>query len=87
MLATGLFMVVAPIVIQLRSWSVREEATAVERIVRASTSAGFGLAFVIGGALVIAGSRAGLYWLAAGDIACIIAVVLNAWMLMIEILR
>ena len=62
-------------------------ATAVERIARASTSAGYSLAFVVGGALIIAGSRAGLYWIAAGAIACVIAVVFNAWVLMIEILR
>lgn len=86
-LATGLVMLLAPIVIQLRSWSFRKEVTAVERIVRFAASAGLGLLIVIGAALVIAGARSGLYWLAIGDIAAIVAVVLNAWILMIEILR
>ncbi len=86
-LATGLVMVVAPIVIQLRTWSFRKEATAVERIVRFASSAGLGLMVVIGAVLVIAGARSGLAWLAIGDIAAIIAVVLTAWILMIEILR
>jgi len=86
-LAAGLSMVVAPIVFQVRWWREREDATAIERIARASTSAGYSLAFVVGGALIIAGSRAGLYWIAAGAIACVIAVVFNAWVLMIEILR
>ena len=42
---------------------------------------------LIGGALLFVGARAGLYWIAGGDILCIIAVVLSAWVLMIEILR
>ncbi len=86
-LATGLVMVLAPVVIQVRSWSLRKDVTAFERTLRFATSAGLGLMFVIGGALVAAGAHRGLAWLAAGDIACIVAVVLNAWVLMIEILR
>ncbi len=86
-LAVGLFMVVAPIVFQVGWWREREDATAIERITRALTSAGYSLAFVIGGALIVAGSRAGLDWVAAGAIACVIAVVFNAWVLMVEILR
>lgn len=86
-LAIGLVTVVAPIVIQVRSWSDRKEVTAVQRILRFVTSAGLGLAFGVAGALLIAGARAGLFWVAAGDIACLVAVVLNAWVLMVEILR
>ena len=54
---------------------------------RAVTSVGFALMFVLGGALFILGSRGALYWIAAGDILCLIAVVLSAWVLMVEILR
>jgi hypothetical protein len=86
-LASGLVMVVAPVVIQLRSWNFRKEVTVVERIVRFAASACLGLIVVIGAALVIADARGGLAWLAAGDIACIVAVTFNAWVLMIEILR
>ena len=86
-LATGIVMVVAPIVIQLRTWSLRTDVTAVERTVRFAASAGLGLMFVVGGVLVTAGVRGALVWLAIGDIACIVAVVLSAWILMIEILR
>ena len=39
------------------------------------------------GAFLVAGWPAGLYWIAAGDILCIIAIVLSAWVLMVEILR
>jgi hypothetical protein len=86
-LATGIVMVVAPIVIQLRTWSLRTDVTAVERTVRFAASAGLGLMFVVGGALVTVGAHGGLAWLAIGDIATIVAVVLSAWILMIEILR
>jgi hypothetical protein len=81
----GLVMVVWPTVFQARSR--RKEATAVERIARNVTSAWFSMAFVIGGALLILGGRGALYWIAAGDILCLVAVVFNAWVLMIEILR
>ena len=54
---------------------------------RAATNEGFNLTFLIGGALLFAGAPAGLYWIAAGDILCIIAIVLSAWVLMVEILR
>ena len=67
-LATGLVMVAAPTVVQLRTWSARKGVTAVERIVRFGASAGFSLTFVIGGALLMAGAHSGLVWLAAGDI-------------------
>ncbi len=50
-------------------------------------SVGFALAFVIGGAFLVFASVAGLFWIAAGDVACLIAVVFNSWVLMVEILR
>jgi hypothetical protein len=50
-LATGLVMLLAPIVIQLRSWNFRKEVTAVERIARFAASAGLGLMVVAGAAL------------------------------------
>ena len=48
---------------------------------------GFSRAFVIGGALIFVGASAGLYWIAAGDIHCVVAIVLSAWVLMVENLR
>ena len=85
--AVGLVIVIAPIVFQAGVWRLRRDASARERIARAVTNEGFNLAFVIGGALLIVGASAGLYWIAAGDILCVIAIVLSAWVLMIEILR
>jgi hypothetical protein len=45
------------------------------------------LPLVIGGASIIAGAGGGLYWTTAGMLAAIAAAVLNAWVLLIEILR
>ncbi len=86
-IAVGLVIVIAPIAFQARTWGLRKEAALRERITRAATNEGFNLTFVIGGALLFAGASAGFYWIAAGDILCIIAIMLSAWVLMIEILR
>ncbi|RBP18406.1 hypothetical protein DFR50_101354 [Roseiarcus fermentans] len=86
-LALGVVMVVTPVWIQIRTWSARTDATAAERLVRFATSAGYCLAFLVGGALLIGNAHAGLFWIAAGDIIGLGAVVVSAWVLMIEILR
>jgi hypothetical protein len=86
-IVVGLVMVGTPVVVQARSWSARKDATITERIMRAVMSVGFGVAFLIGGALFLNAARAGFFWIAAGDVACLIAVVYSAWVLMIEILR
>jgi len=43
--------------------------------------------FVVGGALLIAGAGGGLAWLALGAVAVFILSVVNAWVLLVEILR
>jgi hypothetical protein len=86
-LAFGVVMVAAPLAIQLRTWSDRKVATPLERFVRFANSAGYSLAFAVGGVLLLAGAHTGLFWIAAGDVACLVAIVVNAWVLMIEILR
>jgi modulator of FtsH protease len=42
---------------------------------------------VVGAVSLIAGSGGGLYWIAAGLITTIFAAVVNAWILLVEILR
>ena len=54
---------------------------------RAVSTTGFSPAFVGGGALALEGARPSLYWIARGRRSGIIAVVLSAWVLMVEILR
>ena len=85
--AIGLVMVFAPAAIQARAWRERKDAPARERVVRTATSAGLGLAFLVGGAVLAAGGRAGLFWIAGGDLLSLIAIVFSAWVLMVEILR
>jgi hypothetical protein len=43
--------------------------------------------YVIGGALVLADADGGLYWVIGGVIGAIVGAVLNAWVLLVEILR
>ncbi len=86
-LTTGVAMLAAVIAIQTRSRRTRENVGATKRMARAGVSAAVGLTVAIGGALVATGARAGLYWIAASDIVCVIAVVLSAWVLLIEIMR
>jgi Ca2+/Na+ antiporter len=45
------------------------------------------LPFLIGAILLMAGRPAGMYWVAAGTIAIFIFSTLNAWVLLVEILR
>jgi modulator of FtsH protease len=45
------------------------------------------LPFLIGGISLIAESGGGLYWLLAGTVAAIVVGVINAWVLLVEILR
>jgi len=45
------------------------------------------LPFLIGGVSVLAGSGGGLYWVAAGIVFAIAGAVINAWVLLVEILR
>jgi hypothetical protein len=42
---------------------------------------------IIGGALLIAGQEAGLYWIGTGIILSFVATLQNGWVLLIEILR
>ena len=43
--------------------------------------------YLVGAVLLIAGSETGMYWVFAGMLGAIIAAVMNAWILLVEILR
>ena len=45
------------------------------------------LPFVIGGASVLAEAGGGLHWVAGGIVGALVGTVLNAWVLLVEILR
>lgn len=57
---------------------------AVTRIVQTQFA---NIPFCISGILLLCGSEAGLYWLAPGFILSLIAAVVSAWVLLVEILR
>lgn len=58
-----------------------------ERGVRVGMVQAATLPFVVGGALLAAGSAGGLNWIAAGTAACLIDGLVSAWVLLVEILR
>jgi len=43
--------------------------------------------YLIGSILLIGGTEAGIYWVFAGMLGAILAAVMNAWILLVEILR
>ena len=45
------------------------------------------LPFIVGGVSVILGAGGGLYWILAGMVFALVGAVLNAWVLLVEILR
>ncbi len=57
------------------------------RFSRAATTAAASLPIVLAGVLILAGSPAGLYLIAVGAILSLLAGVINAWVLLVEILR
>lgn len=68
----------------LRVGTARSRASAIAKGAIASAPA---LLFLIGGGLLCAGSTAGLYWIAAGIATVFVVSVINAWVLLVEILR
>jgi hypothetical protein len=48
---------------------------------------GSSLPMIVGGLSLMAGSGEGLYWLIAGAIVSLIAALLDAWVLLVEIKR
>jgi hypothetical protein len=86
-LAIGVVTLLVPLVIQLRSLGAAEGLPAATRLARAAGSAVPSLLFIAAGLLFLSGWTAGLYWVAAGVIASLVAGVWNGWVLLIEILR
>jgi len=83
----GLLIFFTPIVIQVRDWSSAAGVNAAKKTVRLVVGWVASLPFVVGGSLLIFGLDGGLRWVAAGVIASLVAGVLNAWILLVEILR
>jgi hypothetical protein len=57
-----------------------------KQYVRLIVGAAPSLPFIVGASLLLYGSGAGLYWIAAGVIISLVAGVWHAWVLLVEIL-
>ena len=88
--AIGAAVVIALILIQVRFLSIWKENAVVtpeKQFGREAISAAVGVPIGLGGLLLLVKEPAGFYWVAAGDMICVIAIVLSAWVLMMEIMR
>ena len=86
-LAAGLLMTGAPLVIQARQLPVMKTQPLTWWFWRSLVGVCAGLPVLIGGGALISGASGGLYWLGAGVLVTFAATVWNAWVLLVEILR
>jgi hypothetical protein len=86
-LAIGLVMFFGPVALQARIMKAGHSIPTLWSFTRALLSSVPSIPIVVAGALLMLGWSAGLYWIAAGVILSLVAGVLTAWVLLIEILR
>ncbi|HEX2589973.1 MAG TPA: hypothetical protein VHL34_00650 [Rhizomicrobium sp.] len=85
LIASGAVMALIAISIQIRaSRAPGREASLWPRVL---LSQGASLPFVAAGGLMLFGSETALYWVVPGIVVSLIATVVNAWVLLVEILR
>ena len=85
--AVGLLMTVAPIVIQARQLPVLKTQPLTWWLWRSIVALCAAVPVLVGGLYLVTGTGHGLYWVAAGVLVTLAATVWNAWVLLIEILR
>jgi len=85
-LVIGLVTFLVPLAMQLRSFTASGIPPA-RQYFRVALSAGASLPIVVAGLLLMLGSSAGLYWIAAGVILSLMVGIFSAWVLLIEIMR
>lgn len=86
-LAIGLIGSLMPIIFKLRAIKTFAAYSRLRRILRVIVDFGAGLIFLTAAVLLLKGNDAGLTWGAAGVIFSFVAGVLNAWVLLVEIMR
>jgi hypothetical protein len=86
-IAVGLLMTVAPVVIQARQLPVLKTQPLSWWLWRSIVALCAGVPVLVGGLYLVTGAGNGLYWVAAGVLVTLAATVWNAWVLLIEILR
>jgi hypothetical protein len=87
LLATGVAVTASVIGLERVSLPARHDRSVPATIAQLLLSAVGTLPFVVGGISLIAGAGGGLYWILVGVVGAVLAAALNAWVLMIEILR
>ncbi len=83
----GIAMCLFPGAIQFSAWRARPDIVVQRRSGRVALSLVPSLAVIVSGVLLFSLQPSGLYWLAFGIIAALVAGILNAWVLLVEILR
>jgi hypothetical protein len=86
-LLVGLVAFAAPLRLQLRFVQTDIGVSRSRKVARILMGAAASLPFAIGGILLMCGWSSGLYWLAGGVIASLVAGIWGVWILLIEILR
>jgi hypothetical protein len=87
-LLTGIAMWIVPTLIQIRAIRAGGIGAGMRVVVPRILLAQFSsLPFIAGGVLLYLGVPGALYWMVPGIVASLIATVINAWVLLIEILR
>jgi hypothetical protein len=86
-LAAGLVMTVAPVVIQGRQFPILKSQPVTWWLWRLLIALCAGLPVLVGGCYLIDGSMSGFYWVAAGVLVTLAGTVWNSWVLLVEILR
>jgi modulator of FtsH protease len=85
--AVGLLMTVAPIVIQARQLPILKTQPLTWWLWRLIVALCAAVPVLTGGLYLVTGTGHGLYWVAAGVLVTLAATVWSAWVLLIEILR
>jgi hypothetical protein len=80
-------MLIIPSVIQIRALRGEDGPSLLRILPRVLLAQVSGLPLVTAGVLIFADVRGALYWMVPGVIASLLATVLNAWVLLVEILR
>ena len=83
----GTLMLAAPFSFQLHAWRSDVPNERARPITRALMTGLGGAPMLVAAVLLAEGMAAGLYWAAAGLIASLVAGVVGAWVLLVEILR
>ena len=83
---TGLVMWIIPTIMQLRAFRMPASAPQ-RRLPRALLTFFSSWPFVVSGVLLLLHDSSALYWCVSGVVVALIATVINAWVLLVEILR